>query len=152
MNNIKNYQSFNEKLLSGFSNKVGKTFKSLKRSLFSEKISNPDLEKYDITYQKVSDIYYKFLHNKRVIAELRLEGDINGMPSFRLTSYFYKSEIPNKDNLQLNKKFEGQEEQPYAKGSKLVSNTEKAIDTLIHFWSTKTNSGRSRNKDFKINL
>lgn len=150
---MKTYQSFNEELLSEFSNKIGSTLKNIKKSILPVKNTNPQLKKYDISFQKVSDIFYKFLHNQRVIAELRLEGDDKfGMPSFKLTIYFYESEIPNKENLSLNKKFENQKEQPYAKGSKLVSNTDKAIDILTHFWSTKTNSGRSKNNDFKINL
>lgn len=150
---MKTYQVFNEEILSNLGNKLNNGIKSLKKKIFPVKTTNPDLKKYEISFQKVSDIFYKFLHNERVIAELRLEGDNEyGMPSFRLTIYFYESEIVNKEKLSLNKKFENQKEQPYAKGSKIVSNTEKAIDTLIHFWSTKTTSGRSKNNDFKIKI
>jgi hypothetical protein len=146
---IKDYNLFKEGLLSNLSTKIGQIFSS------SNKF--PELGKYNISAKKISDKYYQFLHNKRVIAELKVEPDKSGM-LFKLTIYYYDSEIKNHDGLKLNQKIGAekywinQDEQPYAKGSKRFFHTEKATEFLIRFWKNNTKSGSDRNPDHKINL
>jgi hypothetical protein len=149
--NIKNFNSFKEGLLSNLSSGIGKSLQGLKLSLLGSKESN-ELKKWNISLKKISDTYFQFLHTGKVIAELKLDGHDLGSPVFKLTIYFYESEIENKKNLTLNKKFEGQEEQPYAKGVKSFYSTKTAIDFLISYWSKNTNSGKDKNPDYKINL
>ncbi len=148
---ILNFSSFNEGLLDNLSSGIKKTLQKSKFS-FKKDESNPKLKKWGITFKKISDTNYQFEHNKRIIADLVVEGEEFNKPIFKLTIYFYQSEIDNVESLSLSKRFKDQEEQPYAKGSKKFFNTENAIEFLVSFWSKKTNSGRSKNSDYKIKL
>jgi hypothetical protein len=148
---IKNFDSFNEGLLGDFSSKLKKTFSGLK-PFFSGSKESSKLKKWDISSKKISDTYFQFIHNNRVIAELKLVDNVFNRPTFGLTIYFYETEIENKKNLSLSKKFEGQEEQPYAKGSKKFFSVDEAIDYLIAYWSKNTNSGKAKNPEFKIKI
>ena len=145
---ILDFTSFNEGLLGNLSNKIDSTFNNIKVSLFGTK-SRSDLKKWDIYSKKISDKYYKFYHDDRIIAELKVDGEKMNKPCFKLTIYYYDSEISNSRNLTMNQKFD-QHEEPYAKGSRLFFDTKSAIDYLIAFWSKKTNSGTHKNKDHKI--
>jgi hypothetical protein len=149
--NIKNYKSFNEGLLGGLSSKVSKAFNKLKVIGGFGDGNSVKLKKWGISTKKVSETYYQIIHDNKIIAEVRVTGE-GYKPIFKLSIYFYDSEIENTKNLELNKKFDGQKEQPYGKASKDFYTTESAIDFLISFWSTKTNSGKSKNPQFKINL
>lgn len=145
---ITNYNSYNENLLDKLSSKVSNSFKGI----FSKSENLSLLKKYHIESKKISDTHFKFINKNRIIAELKIDGEEYNKPIFILSIYYYDSEIENKDNLSLKKKFEGQEEQPYGKGSKRFFTTDNAIKFLTEFWSLKTNSGRSKNKDYKIKL
>lgn len=149
--NIKSYKSFNEGILGGLSSKIGKTLNKLKIFGGFGDGNNTKLKKWGISSKKISETYYQLLHGNKIIAEIRVIEE-GYKPVFKLSIYFYDSEIQNRDNLSLNKKFNGQSEQPYAKASKKFYTTESAIDFLISFWSSKTNSGKSKNTQFKINL
>lgn len=150
--NIKKFNSFNENIIGDLSSKIGTTLSELKSKLFGSKQKN-ELNKFNIKPKKISNTYFQFLHNNRIISELKLDDqNVDNSPVFKLTIYYYDSEIKNVDDSSLKQKFENQKEQPYAKGSKKFFGTNQAVDFLISFWSKKTNSGRSKNSSYKINL
>lgn len=145
-----NYIQYKENMLADIGNKIKNKIGSVK-SKFSDN-NKKNLNLYKISYRKISDQKYEFLHDNKIISIIKLSGDYMGSPVFKLTIFFYNSEIPNTKNLSLKTKFENQSEQPYAKGSKNFFNTENALEFLIEFWSTKTNSGRLLNKNFKLKI
>lgn len=148
---IKNYKSFNEGALSGLSSKIGNTLNKLRIFGGFGDSNNTKLKKWGISTKKISETYCQLIHDNKVIAEVRVT-DEGYKPVFKLSIYFYDSEVENTNNLKLDKKFNNQEEQPYGKASKSFYTIESAVDFLISFWSTKTNSGKSKNSKFKINL
>lgn len=148
---LKSYKSYNEGLLNGVSSKFGNLFKSLKPINRFTNANNRKLSSWNISSKKVSDTYYQLLHSNRIIGEVRVTDEGN-KPVFKLSIYFYNTEIENINNISLDKKFTGQKEQPYGKASRKFYTVESALDFLISFWSTKTKSGKSKNPDFKINL
>jgi hypothetical protein len=149
MIHIKNFDSFKESVLSDLKSKIGSSLSKIGR--YSNEQTTSKLRKYKISYKKKSDFHYEFLHNKRIIAELYQKGEHLGSPLFKLDIYLYNSECPS-ENENIEKNFKGQNEQPYNKISKAYYNTENAIDDLVRFWSTKTNSGKELNNDLKIKL
>jgi len=147
---IKNFIIFNEGISNIFLSKANRILKNIKPKIFNSDRS--ELKKFDISYRKISDTEYDFINKDRIIAKLKVDGEQYNDPIFKLTIFYYDSEIRNINNLKLNQKFKNQNEQPYAKGSKKFYNSESAIDMLVGFWSTKTNSGKIRNPDFRIKL
>lgn len=145
MRHIKSFSIFNESILSNLKSTFGSKF-----GIESEN-STPKLKKYKISYKKKNDSHFYFFHNKRVIAELYQKGMHLGSPLFKMDIYLYHSECPSKSQ-NIEKRFDNQDEQPYSKITKGYYNTENAIDDLIRFWSTQTESGKSLNKDLKIRL
>lgn len=148
MDHIKNFSSFKESILGDLKSKIS-GFKNIFKP--DDEQTTSKLRKYKISYKRKSDFHYYFIHDKRVIGELYQKGMHLGRPLFKLDIYLYNSECPSKIQ-RVEKEFGGQIEQPYGKMSEGFYNTENAIDYLVRFWSTKTNSGKELNDDLKIKI
>jgi len=134
-----------------FENFLNTIYQDLKSLVFKSD-TKKNLKEYKLEYRKITDTYYKFTYKDNIVGELKLDGEQYNRPSWKLIVYFYESEIKNVNNetTPIPNIFEGQDEIPYGKGSKKFTNITNAVEFLIGWWSTKTNSGRGINKDYKI--
>jgi len=147
---LKSFNEFNEGIITSLSNSIKSVSNSVKgafSSLTGTKEAK-ELGKYNISAKKISDTEYKFIHEDRIIAELKVVGS----NKFRLTIYFYASEKENTNNKPIltDTQFDKQKEKPYSKGSLDFEYTLLAVEHLIKWWSRSTNSGKSINPNFKI--
>ena len=156
MDNIKTYQEFNEEILSDLSDKVGKLGKSLKRTFgFDSDLSTEykkELKYYDLSTQKSDDGQsLDILHGNRLVGKIELSEESTTYPIWLLKIFFYESETPKDKNYKKPEEIPGQKEQPYAIGKKkFPSDSDDALRTFWMWWSTKTKSGKLKNKDYKV--
>jgi hypothetical protein len=147
MKHIDNWESFNESILGDLSSKVGNALTSLKTNLFGGTESSKLLSKYNIRAKKIDNMHHEFIHNNRIIAELKTIDE----SKFELTIYMYESELLSNGkvstSVQQNPIFKNQKEKPYNRGRENCVSVERAVEHLIKWWKKNAKSGKALNKD-----
>lgn len=159
MENLQNFEQFNEGKIKDFLTKskdkifsflVGRKKKHAAYFIYPHQIKQYDLEVFESQDEQQVQVF----HNKRLIADISLDQRYN-VPIWVVQKFLYESECPKDPNEQyqkMNKKIEGQVEQPYSyKLAKTppTDSANSAVKHVIDWWSTETKSGRSKNKSFK---
>jgi len=146
MKNVKSYDEFNESILGNLSSKVSNAFGNLKTKFFGTE-SSKLLSKYNIKAKKINNMHHEFIHNNRIIGELKTIDS----SSFELTIYMYESELPSNgkinSTIQQDPRFKSQKEKPYNKGRSKSVSVERAVEHLIKWWKKNAKSGKALNKD-----
>lgn len=142
MNNIKTFESFDD-----FRKKVKNFFSNDVKTEYSK-----DLKQYDLKLK--SDVDKKSIeisHSGILVGRVDLSDKSKTYPIWKLTVYYYESEIKSDKLYKKPTEIPGQNEQPYAKSEKdFPSDSDQAIRAFWKWWSVSTKSGRDNNPKFKV--
>lgn len=135
---LESFDSFRKRVKNFFTNDVKTEY-------------SKDLNQYDLKIKLNVDNSISISHNDNIVGQVNLSDKSKTYPIWKLTVYYYESEIKSDKSYKKPDEIPGQNDQPYAKSEKeFASDSDQAIRAFWKWWSVSTKSGRDNNPKFKV--